>query len=147
MVVCVPMRYGPGGTPPSSGSKTIMCPVGSLPSRLQRPAACTMRSSGPMARKTSGKSTSTPASMTCVEIRRHVSPDFSRWRTSSSVARLCAPHILVERWNTAGSPGRSRALSSFIASVRVFTIVNTWCRLRILSATSCQLHFSCLHGN
>jgi hypothetical protein len=44
---------------------------GSRPSRLHRPAACTIRSSGPTARITTGKSKSTPASTTCVATSRH----------------------------------------------------------------------------
>src|SRR5579884_3673972 len=121
-------------------------PRPSLPSRLQRPAACTTRSSGPNARSTSGKSRSTPASTTCVLTTRHGSPFFRRSRITSSTSRRCAPQRSVERCRTSASPSSPSACNSASASGLVLTTASP-CRLaRSSSATRGQSHGSVGHS-
>ena len=72
------------------------------------------------ARHTSGKSTSTPASISEVATRRTGKPSFSRSRTSASTWRRCAGHISVVRWRRPSCP--SNASNSLRAWARLLTM-------------------------
>ena len=80
-----------------SARKITALPRSSPPSRLHRPAAWTTLSRPPRARKTTGKSRSTPASTTCVAMRWHGAPAFNRPRTLFRISVLCFGHISAER--------------------------------------------------
>ena len=95
-----------------------------LPSRLQRPAACATLSKPASARITSGKSTSTPASIKEVAITRQGSPFFRRPRISSSFWLRCLAHIKVVRWNV---PSRCLAWSYRLRAWRRLLTITSIC--------------------
>ena len=114
---------------------------GMFPSRLHRPPAWTIASSGAISRITKGKSTSTPASMSCVETTKHGPPAFKPARIKSSFSRRCCGHMPVERWNTPAAPPATSSSYTVRAAFLVFTTHRAERSPRIRFATSSQLSF------
>ena len=97
------------------------------PSRLHRPAAWMIDSSGASSRIRNGKSTSTPASISCVLTRKQGEPPLRRSPNVASFSRRCSGHIAVDRWKMRRSTGpsvlrRSHVLLSSCSRHKVRTI-------------------------